>query len=183
MAVLPQLSTIGKRSKKEGVKTSDSITQMVELITAIVSLITGVVSLVIALNGRQKLNDVDTRVQRISSGTNPKCIEGPTHIKGSPGHINLRIRPEDMNGWWFVAVSRNSADSVWVQTIDRPDPEGNLSLEGWGFKGKYTVYGACDDKTITRFQELQARAANNKPANLLDLLKGAVLICKGEAKA
>jgi hypothetical protein len=181
------------------------IAKIVGLTAAIIGLITGVISLKIALDARRKLTSVDkrlesnqssttalkqsldresqrfdgldTRLQKISSGDIPRCIEGPTHTYGSPGYVNLRIALASMDGWWFAAVSQNRPDSVWVQRMDRPDSEGRLHLEAYEFKGSYAVYGACDDATITRFRELQAQAARGQAATMHDLPKGAFQIC------
>jgi hypothetical protein len=185
------------------------ITKIVGLIAAIIGLIAGVISLKIALDTRRKLtsvdkrlesnqsstsaleqrleresqkfNSFDIRLQKILSGDIPKCIAGPTHTYGSPGHVDLRIKLTSMDSWWFVAVSQNRPDSVWVQRMDRPDPEGRLHLEAYKFKGRYAVYGTCDDATITRFQELQAQAARGQAATIHDLPRGAFLICVSDA--
>ena len=160
---------------------TDQITSIVSLITAVISLITALISLRIARKSREQSASVDTRLQEISSGNVPICIEGPTHTYGSPGHVTLRVKLAAMGNWMFVAVSQNAPDSVWVQQLDRPDPEGRLSLEAYQFKGRYAVYAAYDDTTITRFQKLQAQAARGQAATVADLPKGAFKICESVA--
>jgi hypothetical protein len=188
---------------------SGSLTELVALITALISLATAVFSLAIAARGRKglaeadnriasgasgmaamerlldrRLNDVDRRLLCISAGV-PRCIEGPTHVAASdqktPGKIKLRVSPEGVDGWLFAAVGQNAPDSVWVQMLHRPDREGRLDLDAWGFEGKYAVYAACDDASADRLKELQTRAAHGRPTTVADLPKGAIQICDGEA--
>lgn len=104
-------------------------------------------------------------------------MEGPRH---SNDVVSLRVSPV-FNVCWFAAVSQNAPDSVWVQRVDKPDAEDWLRLEAYGFKGSYGVYMACNEHVINRLKELQARAANQQPANITDIPRGARQICTGEA--
>ena len=168
----------------EGCHDLDLVTRILGLTTAVVGLIAAAISLRIALRNRRELGDLNKRLQRVEDV--PTCIQGPTHIYGKPGHVDLRVKlrdPSMMATWWLVAVCRNAPDSVWVQQMDHPTTTGYLSLQAYQFKGRYAVYAARDDdaRTVIGLQELQARAAHGQAATLHDLPKGAILVCDGVA--
>lgn len=106
-----------------------------------------------------------------------KCVEGPSYASNI---VALRVEPV-LKDCWFVAVSQNAPDAVWVQHLSRQDLQGNLRLEAYGFSGTYAVYIICDEPTKRVFIELQKRAANNQPATLNDIPESAIKLCEGQA--
>jgi hypothetical protein len=57
--------------------------------------------------------------------------------------------------------------------------EGNLSLEAWGFEGDYAVYAMYDESAVNRMQVLQNEAKAGREKTVIDLPRGAILICRG----
>ena len=121
----------------------------------------------------RKLHDSDR-----SLGETLTCVEGPVY---SGGHVSLRVSPV-IPECWFVAVSQDNPGSVWVQRLDRQDPEGRLRLQAYEFEGRYGIYAACDEATTIRLQALQAKAANGKSATLHDMPRGALPLCMNDAR-
>lgn len=151
------------------------------LVTTVVSLVAAIISLIVAFTARRKSERVNRGLLELSQQRIPRCIEGLVHVKGSPGTVRLRVKSPDLGGWRFAAASMNSPRSVWVQACGRPDAEGFLDLEAWGFAGRYAVFATREASAVTRLQELQARAAAQRSANVVDLPAEAIVICEGTA--